>query len=108
MTTTSAGSPRAWAARQRYERSNARSATRSTTTSSLTPARPARTREGKRGTTLTPARPAHTPRHRLFGQATPGPPLTLRPSAPPRHHRQGRKPRGERAEPLDNKEGSLG
>src|SRR5262249_35505172 len=36
--------------------------------------RPAlRTREGSRGTTLSPARPAHTPRHRLFGQATPGP-----------------------------------
>ena len=33
----------------------------------------ARTREGNRGTTLHPARPAHTPKHRLFGQATPGP-----------------------------------
>jgi hypothetical protein len=38
---------------------------------------------GQRGTTLSPARPAHTPRHRLFGQATPGPAPTLRPRTAP-------------------------
>src|SRR6266513_6397912 len=40
----------------------------------------ARTREGNRGTTLHPAWPAHTPKHRLFGQATPGPAPTLEPA----------------------------
>ncbi len=43
--------------------------------------RQASVREGNRGTTLSPAWPAHTPQHRIFGQATPGPELSLRPRA---------------------------
>ena len=67
-------------------RSNARSATPSTSGCSPTPDAPHRdqttaAREGKRGTTLHPARPDHTP-NRLFGKATPGPRPTLRPQAP--------------------------
>jgi len=51
-------------------------------------------REGNRGTTLSPARPAHTPRHRLFGQATPGPAVRLG----QRHARTGAKWRRHRRE----------
>jgi Transposase IS116/IS110/IS902 family len=43
------------------------------------------------------------PRHRLFGQATPGLAPSLRPSARPGEQRQRRRSR-TRAEPLDNKE----
>jgi transposase len=60
-------------------------------------------REGSRGTTLSPARPAHTPRHRLFGQATPGPATTLRPSQPPRPRRPARRPNRRFTAPLDTK-----
>ncbi len=45
---------------------------------------------GKRGTTLSPARPAHTQRHRIFGQATPGPGPRLRPDR--RHCLPGQHP----------------
>jgi hypothetical protein len=40
---------------------------------------------------------AHTPQHRLFGQATPGPPPTLRHANPP--------PPGQPEEPLDKQRG---
>jgi hypothetical protein len=61
--------------------------------------------EGTRGTTLSPARPAHTPKHQLFGQATPGSLTTLRPTI--RRHRC-RSKLETNAEPVDNKEDSIG
>ena len=65
-------------------------------------------REGTRGTSLHPARPAHTPRHRLFGKATPGPPPSLRPPAPPAPDHPTGDPKNLPPRLLTNKEDSFG
>ena len=84
--TTTRNSPRERPAKRHSAPSNGASATPSSPACGPTPGRqqPTRTaREGSRGTTLSPARPAR-PRHRLFGQATPGPGPRLRPRPAPR------------------------